>query len=108
MGLPKARVEVTVQREDIRRTVDLLRARVRLTRGDGGDCSVSFEDLDRDGMTALGIVEEIADRLASAPWWAEMIDDVAETPDFCEPDDTPDQVLEYARDVVEEYVAKRL
>jgi len=95
-------------RENIRDAVDLLMDRVILTRSDDGSCQVSFADLDRDAMITLGIAETIADRLASAAWWSEMLDDVAETPDFCEPDDTPEQVLQYARDVVKEYVAKRL
>ncbi len=94
-------------REDLGAALDLLMDRVALTRSDGGACEVAFADLDRDAMVALGITPEIADRLATAPWWAEMIDDVAETPDFCEPEDTPEQVLQYARDVVKEYVWKR-
>lgn len=97
-----------MQREEIRAAVDLLMDRVALTLSDDGACEVAFADLDRDAMLTLGITQAIADRLVAAPWWSEMIDDVAETPDFCEPDDTPDQVLQYARDVVKEYVAKRL
>ena len=97
-----------MQPEEIRTAVDLLMDRVALTRSDDDACEVAFADLDHGAMVALGITPEIAGRLVAAPWWAEMIDDVAETPDFCEPDDTPDQVLQYARDVVKEYVAKRL
>ncbi len=107
MGPVKTREEVTVQREQIKVALDLLMDRVRMTTTEGGDCSVAFEDLDRDAMIALGIAEDVADHLADAPWWSEMIDDVAETPDFCEPGDTPEQVLGYARDVVKEYVWKR-
>ena len=42
-----------------------------------------------------------------APWWDEMVADIVETPAMCEPDDPPEQVLEYARDVVSEYIRKR-
>ena len=37
-----------------------------------------------------------------------MVTDIIETPDFAEPGESPQQVLQYARDVVKEYVAKRL
>jgi hypothetical protein len=96
-----------MERQDIKIAVELLVRRVRLVRN-GDSCSLAFEDLDRDGMLALGIVPEVADRLAGTAWWSDMLGDVAETPDFCEPDATDDEMLELARDVVREYVAKRL
>ena len=97
-----------MHKKELRAALDLLMDRVKLTQGDDGECQVVFDDLERDGMIALGITAEIAEAFCAAQWWSEMIDDVAETPDFCEPDDTPDQVLQYARDVVEEYVFKRM
>ncbi len=36
-----------------------------------------------------------------------MVTDVVETPSRCDPADPPEQVLAYARDVVEEYIRKR-
>ena len=97
-----------MDKQDIRTALEILQDRVRMEVADDGSCMVSFEDLDRDGMKAIGIADEVADVLAGAPWWEEMVEDVADTPDFCEPDDTPEQVLRYARDVVQEYVFKRL
>ena len=47
------------------------------------------------------------EELRRVPWWDEMVTDVNETPDACDPDDPPHQVLEYAKDVVSEYVRKR-
>jgi hypothetical protein len=41
------------------------------------------------------------------PWWEEMVADIHETPEFCDPADTPEQVLKYARDVVTDYIRKR-
>ena len=90
----------------LRIAIDLLMDRVQM-QTEGDECRVWFEDLDRDAMVALGITPEIASQLASAPWWGEMIEDVAETPDFCEPDTTPEEMLSMARDVVQEYVFKR-
>ena len=94
--------------QDIRNAIQLLKNRVTLTESAAGDCQVTLEDLDRDGMVALGIAPDLAQHLASADWWPEMIEDVGETPDFCEPDTSPDEILKYARDVIFEYVAKRL
>jgi hypothetical protein len=51
----------------------------------------------------------VADDLTlSSDWWTEMVTDIVQTPDYAEPGEGPQQVLEYARDVVKEYVAKRL
>jgi len=97
-----------VDPQDIRTAIQLLKDQVTLTAEAEGDRQVAFEDLDRDGMVALGITPEVAAHFAAAPWWPEMADDVRETPDFCEPDATDDEVLQYAQDVIFEYVAKRL
>ena len=37
-----------------------------------------------------------------------MVADIIDTPEFAEPDESPEQVLQYARDVVVEYFRKRL
>jgi hypothetical protein len=36
-----------------------------------------------------------------------MVTDIVETPEMCDPEDPPEQVLAYARDVVSEYIRKR-
>jgi len=46
-------------------------------------------------------------RILSAPWWDEMVTDIVETPEMCDPEDPPEQVLAYAKDVVSEYIRKR-
>ncbi len=55
-----------------------------------------------------GFASEAVELTIGSDWWAEMTTDIVETPDFAEPGESPDQVLQYARDVVKEYVAKRL
>lgn len=97
-----------LDRAQIMRAMDVLASRVTVERSSDGECCIRFEDLDRDGMTSLGIAPDLADRLAACSWWREMVDDVLETPEFCEPNVDPDEVLEYARDVVREYLRKRL
>ena len=54
-----------------------------------------------------GFTPDAVTQLLAAPWAAEMVTDVIETPKFCEPGDPPEMVLRYARDVVAEYVRKR-
>ena len=44
--------------------------------------------------------------LLSSNWWHDMENDIINTPDFCDPDDPPDQILKFAQDVVTEYIGK--
>ncbi|MCI5137127.1 MAG: DUF2065 domain-containing protein, partial [Candidatus Electrothrix sp. AR1] len=57
---------------------------------------------------ALPEVLEYLQPFLAASWWEEMVTDIIETPDFCEPDESPQQVLEYAKDVVSDYIRKRV
>ncbi|WP_339136952.1 MAG: hypothetical protein WGN25_03340 [Candidatus Electrothrix sp. GW3-4] len=45
-----------------------------------------------EGLNAEGVEQGLF-----APWWGEMVTDFIETPAFCEPDESPEQVLEYAK-----------
>ena len=58
-------------------------------------------------MIGAGLNAEGVKRILRVPWWEEMVEDIVETPDMCDPDDSPEQILEYARDVVSEYIRKR-
>ena len=58
-------------------------------------------------MIDAGLNVDGVKRILRVPWWEEMVEDIVETPDMCEPDDSPEQVLGYARDVVSEYIRKR-
>ena len=59
----------------------------------------------RFGVTQL--IDEPKIRTLQLEKWDEMVTDIIETPDFCDPGDSPQQVLEYARDVVSDYIRKR-
>jgi hypothetical protein len=89
--------------EDLRRLMSYLEERVQLTT----DSKVRFEIPGESQMLADGIHPEAIAQLLAAPWLEEMVVDVRETPDFCEPDETPEQILRLARDVVQEYIRKR-
>ena len=69
--------------------------------------TITFQAPTEEEMLETGHNEEGVKRILSALWWTEMEEDIIETPDMCEPDDSPDQVLEYARDVISEYIRKR-
>jgi hypothetical protein len=58
-------------------------------------------------MIAAGLNPDGVKLLLGLSWWEDMVTDIIETPDFCEPDDTPEQILGYARDVVSGYIRKR-
>jgi hypothetical protein len=92
--------------EELRDIIAHLERRVRLA--DGGSRTVVFETPGEDELLAAGLSPEGVRRLLAAPWLEEMVSDVLETPEFCEPGDSPEQILRYARDVVGEYIRKRL
>ncbi|MHC4403908.1 MAG: hypothetical protein ACYTG0_29980 [Planctomycetota bacterium] len=72
-----------------------------------GEVIVGFDAPTIDETARAGLNAEGFRQILEAPWWDEMVTDVVETPDMCEPDDSPEQVLQYARDVVSEYIRKR-
>lgn len=94
--------------EEFRAIIAYLRQRVHLAPGEGKDpVEITFSAPTEAEMVGEGLNPEGVRRLLKAPWWDEMVTDIVETPDFCEPDDSPQQVLEYARDVVLDYLRKR-
>jgi len=69
--------------------------------------AVGFDAPTADQMAGAGLSAEGSRQILDSPWWDEMVVDIVETPEMCDPDDSPEQVLEYARDVVSEYIRKR-
>ena len=92
---------------EIRRLYEWLQGRVRLHLGDD-EPTIGYDQPTAGELAAAGFSDELIERTIRAPWWSEMVTDVVETPEFAEPEDTPEQVLGYARDVVREYIWKRL
>ncbi len=76
-------------------------------RGADGDVAVGFDVSTSEEMARAGLEPEGCREILDAPWWDEMVADIVETPEMCDPGDPPEQVLEYGRDVVLEYVRKR-
>jgi hypothetical protein len=94
--------------EDLRAIMEYLRNRVGLgPLGAESMPIITFGTPTEDEMLKAGLNAEGVKRILKVPWWSEMEEDVAETPDMCDPDDTPEQILKYARDVISEYIRKR-
>jgi hypothetical protein len=81
----------------------------RITLDEGADAvKVIFNEPAAEDFKKEGFDEETVNLTIKSDWWAKMVTDVIETPDFAESDETPEQILQYARDLVVEYIRKRL
>ncbi|MCU0233580.1 MAG: hypothetical protein MUE90_06045 [Thermoanaerobaculales bacterium] len=96
-----------VDKDEIRRLYEWLQARVTLRPATDGPI-ITFDEPARSDFEQEGFADELVSRSLGAAWWREMVTEIIETPDFAEPGDPPEQVLGYARDVVREYIWKRL
>ena len=95
--------------DELRAIMAFLRERVRLDSEESErPIVITFLAPTAAEMLDAGLHAEGVGQVLSAPWWDEMVTDIIETPDFCEPDDVPQQVLEYAKDVVSDYIRKRV
>ena len=94
--------------DELRAIMDFLMEKVHFTDPVvAGEVAVGFDVPTIDDMREAGLNAEGCGQILNAPWWDEMITDIIETPEMCDPEDLPEQVLEYARDVVSEYIRKR-
>ena len=94
--------------EELRAIMDYLRERVHLVSRDTDDTiDIDFHTPTETEMIDAGLNSDGVKRILGMPWWGEMVTDIVETPDMCDPDDLPEEVLLYARDVVSEYIRKR-
>ena len=94
--------------EELRAIINDIRERVQLDAGaPEGSVTITFRAPTEAEMIAAGLNADGVKRLLGFSWWQEMVADIIETPEFCEPDDPPQQVLTYAKDVVSDYIRKR-
>ncbi|MEJ2189623.1 MAG: hypothetical protein P8Y93_09450 [Acidobacteriota bacterium] len=96
-----------VEKEDIQKLYGWLQERVTLDR-EAPATAIAFDEPGERDFREAGFPEEAIQLTLGSDWWPEMVTDIVETPEFAEPDEPPEQVLTYARDVVKEYVWKRL
>ena len=94
--------------DELRAIIGFLRQRVHLKSEEAdAEVAIGFAAPTPAEMAAAGLNAEGCRQILAAPWWDEMVVDIIETPEMCDPGDPPEQVLQYARDVVAEYVRKR-
>jgi hypothetical protein len=94
--------------EELQAIMAYLRARVGLgPLGPEGAPTITFLAPTGEEMIEAGLNSAGSERILGVPWWDEMVEDIVETPEMCDPDDSPEQVLEFARDVISEYIRKR-
>ena len=92
--------------EELRAIIRWLEGRVTLEPGPG-DPRIVFHQPTLTEMEAAGLDGAGSRRLLAVPWWDEMVTDVVETPEYCEPGSPPETVLRWARDVIGEWIRKR-
>ena len=94
--------------EELRAIMAYLRERVHLDLQEAkSPIVITFHAPTEEEMIDAGLNAKGVKRILRVPWWEEMVADIVETPDMCDPDDLPQQILEYAKDVVSEYIRKR-
>lgn len=94
--------------DDLRAIMEFLRERVRLAdQGSVGEVTIAFDAPSVDEMADAGLDPEGSSQVLAAAWWDEMVTDIVETPEMCDEDDSPEEALGYAKDVVSEYIRKR-
>jgi hypothetical protein len=95
--------------EELRAIIAYLRERVILgPKEPGNPIVITFLGASKEEMLKAGLNPEGIKSVVQAPWWEEMVTDIIETPEYCESSESPQQVLEYARDVVSDYIRKRV
>jgi hypothetical protein len=95
--------------EELRAIMAYIRERVILgPRKPEEPIVINFIAPSKEEMIRAGLNSEGVKGVLQAPWWEEMVADIIETPEYCEPDESSQQVLEYARDVVSDYIRKRV
>ena len=94
--------------EQLRAIMEYLTGMVRLKEQEGdGEVAVEFVPPTVEEAAGAGLDAEGYKRILQSPWWDEMVEDIVETPEMCDPYDPAEQVLQYAKDVVSEYIRKR-
>ena len=93
--------------DELKAIMDYLSERVTLTSEESDTpVEIMFQTPTEHEMIEAGFNAEGVRRILNVSWWEEMVTDIIETPEMCDPEDSPQQVLIYAKDVVSEYIRK--
>ena len=93
--------------DEIRRLILWLQGRVSFQKS-GRAIVIKFDEPGSDDFKEAGFGNKIIKSTLEADWWPEMVKDIIETSDFAGPEETSEQIFKYARDVVREYINKRI
>jgi hypothetical protein len=94
--------------DELQAIMTYLRERVSLGFPNANnEIMVNFDAPTEAEMIDAGLNAKGVKRILRVPWCEDMVADIVETPDMCDPDESPQKVLEYAKDVVSEYIRKR-
>jgi len=94
--------------EELRAIMEFLRERVKLRYQESdAPIAIDFQTPSEQEMIDAGLNAIGVNRILRVPWWEEMVMDILETPELCDPEDSPEEVLGYAKDIVSEYIRKR-
>ena len=94
--------------EELRAIMSYLRERVLPgPEEEKSSAGITFLAPSKEEMIRAGLNPEGVKAILHAPWWEEMVTDIIETPEYCDSDESSEQVLEFARDVVSDYIRKR-
>ena len=92
---------------ELKAIMNYLRERVTFSSKESKNpVEISFQAPTEDEMIEAGLNTEGVRRILSVTWWEDMVADIIETPDMCDPSESPQQILIYAKDVVSEYIRK--
>ncbi len=94
-------------KDEIKRLSKWLQSKVSIDQGARG-LNIAFDEPSAEDFGEQGFDQEVIAITLESNWWAEMVTDIVETPEYIEPGEPPEKVLEYARDVALEYIRKRL
>lgn len=95
-----------MEKNDIKTLITWLQDRVSL---EGiGQPVIVFAEPGAADFKAKGFDDDVLAITLESDWWREMATDIIETPEYAEPGESAEQILTYAKDVVSEYVRKRL
>ena len=94
--------------EDLRKIINYLQELILLDENETDDnFNIKFILPQKSKLLDAGLNEDGISHILNSDWLDEMVTDIIETPDFCEPDEKPKTILKFAKDVVAEYVKKR-
>ena len=93
--------------EELKAIITYIRERVHLCpQKPEQPVTLAFNAPMEKEMLKAGLNAQGVKRILIVSWWKDMVVDIVETPEVCDEDDPPQQILEYAKDVVSDYIRK--